>query len=285
MKKVLLLFMLMFSTAAFAADTKVSDMTAASALGGTELFHCVQSSADRKCTITQVGTRVIAQDGELSSIAGLTSAADKVPYYTGSGTADVATFTAFGRSIVDDADEATFKATVNLEAGTDFNAYDADLAAIAGLTSAADKGIMFTGSGTAAVYTLTAAGLALLDDAAASNQRTTLDVPDKDQTFQWSGMIETPADKTYHISVDTAFAGTITEVVTDADSGTGTWTCSIGATPLGGTANSVSSTETAQAHASANAFVAGDEISCAITSNSALDDMRFKIEYTRALAQ
>lgn len=51
---------------------------------------------------------------------------------------------------------------------------DAELAAIAGLTSAADRGIMFTGSGTAAVFTLTAAGLALLDDAAASNQRTTL---------------------------------------------------------------------------------------------------------------
>lgn len=39
---------------AIAADIKVSAMTAASALSGPELFYCSQSSADRKCTATQI---------------------------------------------------------------------------------------------------------------------------------------------------------------------------------------------------------------------------------------
>ena len=86
------------------------------------------------------------------------------------------TISAFGATLVDDANASTARATLGLVIGTDVQAQDAELAAIAGLTSAADKGIQFTGSGTAATYDLTAAGKALLDDADAAAQRATLGV-------------------------------------------------------------------------------------------------------------
>jgi hypothetical protein len=58
--------------------------------------------------------------------------------------------------------------------GTDVQAYDAGLQSISGLTTTADQMIYTTSSDTYATASLTSAGRALLDDASASAQRTTL---------------------------------------------------------------------------------------------------------------
>lgn len=155
------------------------------------------------------GTYTLAiSDAELLAIAGLTSAADRVPYFTGSGTAALGTFTSAGRDLLDDADAAAQRTTLGLVIGTNVQAYDGELAALAGLTSAANALPYFTGAGTASVTTLTGAGRDLLDDADASAMRTTLGL----------GTISTQAASSVSIT-----GGSITGI-TDlalADGGTG----------------------------------------------------------------
>ena len=61
-----------------------------------------------------IGTDVQAYDAGLASIAGLTTAADKVIYTTASDTYAVTDFTSFGRSLVDDADATAARTTLGL---------------------------------------------------------------------------------------------------------------------------------------------------------------------------
>lgn len=141
---------------------------------GRSLIDDTDAATARTTLGLVIGTNVQAYDAELAALAGLVSAADKLPYFTGSGTAALADFSAFGRTLVDDADAATARSTLGLVIGTDVQAYDAELAAIAGLTSAADSAPYFTGSGTAALMTVTSAARTVLDDTTTSAMRTTL---------------------------------------------------------------------------------------------------------------
>lgn len=100
----------------------------------------------------------------------------------------------------------------------------------------------------------------------------------------FNGLIESPDDKAYVLILKAGYAGSITETTTQCTSGTCTATFSIEAVNLGGTANSVSSSEQSQAHASANTFSAGDTITMTVSSNSSCVDFRFSITMAKTIS-
>ena len=121
-----------------------------------------------------IGTDVQAYDAGLQSISGLTTSADQMIYTTALDTYATTGLTAAGRAILDDADASAQRTTLGVAIGTDVQAYDAALQSISGLTTSANQMIYTTALDTYATTGLTAAGRAILDDADASAQRTTL---------------------------------------------------------------------------------------------------------------
>ncbi|MBB3980104.1 hypothetical protein GGQ64_005351 [Rhizobium azooxidifex] len=91
----------------------------------------------------------VQPSASLTAIRALTPAADRLPYFTNGTTAALATFTAAGRALVDDADAAAQRTTLGLTIGTNVQAYDALLASIAGLTVAAGGFIRTSAADTA----------------------------------------------------------------------------------------------------------------------------------------
>ncbi len=132
-------------------------------------------------------------DATLTALAGVITVANRLIYATGADQFATAELTAFARTLLDDANAAAARATLGsssvgdavyvaanaatarsalgLVIGTDVQAQDAELQAIAGLASAADRLPYFTGAGAAALATFTAAARTFVAAADAAAQR------------------------------------------------------------------------------------------------------------------
>jgi hypothetical protein len=180
------------------ADTKLTDLSPSNPISGSDIVYVVQGGTSYRTTVDELLTYIRSthypQVANYAALPASSGSGDIYIVQASTGVWPIRKYAGFWRDTGSGwvwlgnytwiAEEVGFTATGNLVATTVSEAIieldnekqplDAELTAIAGLTSAADKGIQFTGSGTAATYDLTTAGKALLDDASASAQRTTL---------------------------------------------------------------------------------------------------------------
>jgi hypothetical protein len=154
-----------FNAAAFSAFANVHTPTSVtnalaqldSAISGKDTLDEILPGTNGQVIYNNAGTwtaaatgatsGVQANDPALDSIASLTTAANQMLYTTAGDTYATASLTAYARTLLDDADSATARTTLGVVIGTDVQAFDPDLSAIAALTPAAGNFIVGTASG------------------------------------------------------------------------------------------------------------------------------------------
>lgn len=95
-----------------------------------ELAAALGDDANYAASVTTALAGKQPLDTDLTAIAGLTSAADQLPYATGAGTWTLTTLTAAARGLLDDTDVATMRGTLSVYSQADLGDPNTDLAAL-----------------------------------------------------------------------------------------------------------------------------------------------------------
>lgn len=95
-----------------------------------ELADALGDDANYAASITTALAGKQPLDADLTAIAALVSAADKVPYSTGAGTWALASLTAAGRALIDDADAAAQRTTLSVYSQAELGNPETDLVAL-----------------------------------------------------------------------------------------------------------------------------------------------------------
>ena len=202
----------------------------------------------------------------------------------GAGVIEEISCNALGRTILN-TNAAGIRTAIGTVIGTDVQAYDPQLAALAAQTWDVYYVPLFLGATTVDKIYVDPFMQTGLSISSAPFWRFYTSSAASTQEFEWSGFLSYPTDKSYTLVLKAPFDGEITETVTKCATGTATATFKIDTTALGGTPNAVSSSEVAVNQSTDNEFSAGQSIVLTISSASSIGDMAFTIKYTRVLEE
>lgn len=132
-----------------------------------------------KCLITNTGLAPLTNPTQWvrafqdfttasSALGALTPAADRLPYFNGTGTAALTTLTSFARTLLDDTTNTAARTTLGAQAS------HANLTALSGVTAAINTFPYWTSTTAMAAAPITAFARTILDDADATAVRATL---------------------------------------------------------------------------------------------------------------
>lgn len=169
-----------------------------------------------------------------------------------------------------------YRTAIGTKIGSDVQAYHANLAALAGLTGEADRGVYFTGAGALALFTQTSFARQLADDADAATARGTLGVNNPIVSIDLpNGTHRILQYATVAFTINTAFAA-------QASAGSGTLTVAINGTPVTGlNAAAVTTTPADLTATAANTVGVGNYVEVTVAGLAANETIAATIQGTR----
>ena len=170
------------SSVTFAAD-QIAYFTNATSVASTTLTSFARtllddnSAAAMQATLgLSIGSNIQAYSSTLQSISGVSATVDRILYTVATNSYSSTPLTSFARTLLDDTDANTMRATLGITIGTQVQAYNVKLQSLSSTVFAADRLPYFTDANTIASATFTSSGRIIISQPSIAAATRALDV-------------------------------------------------------------------------------------------------------------